>query len=223
MANSSLNGFPVIEGRILRPRVGNWVAELVLDAQVESQLPNGSPASLLTDGGALSFSGTILRGADYAQTVSVRVVGGKNGLGLPTRPRFYAGVELQQPLEDALGDGGERLSGSSDPGALATSFGFWTMVQQPVAQALTLLANKVGVACVWRVLSDGSVRFGTDGFPPTALSEFELISYLPQEKLQELSSEDPVINPGESFNGFHVSSVEHLLSSDSSRVRLLFE
>jgi hypothetical protein len=185
---ASLNGFPVIQGRVLRPRVGNWVAELVLDAQFESQLPNGAAASLITDGGALSFSGTILRGGDYAQTVSVRVVGGKNGLNLQTKPRFYAGVELQQPLEDALGDGGESLSGTSDPGALATSFGFWTMVQQPVAQALALLANAVGGACAWRVLSDGSVRFGPDGYPPTALSDYELISYLPQEKLQELAS-----------------------------------
>lgn len=223
MGNSTVNGFNVVQGRITRPRAGNWVAELVADAQTPEDLPEGAAATLITDGGALTFTGTIYRSADYAEQVSLRVVGGSNGLSTVVKPRFYSGVTAQKPLTDALSDAGEKLSGSSIPGDLGTNLAFWTMVAQQASQQLTLLANAAGPKCVWRVLKDGTVFFGTDGFPATALSDYELIHYLPHEKLQEIASEDPVINPGESFNGFDVSVVEHVLGAEKSRLRLWFE
>jgi hypothetical protein len=223
MGNSTVNGVNVMKGRIQRPRVGNWVAELVADAQDTSSLQEGTAASLVTDGGTFTFTGTILRSDAYAQNVSLRVVGGSNGLANLTKPRFYSGVPVSQPLGDALSDAGETLSGASIPAQLSQGLAFWTMVQQQASQQLSLLANAAGGGCVWRVMPDGSVFFGVDGFSPTALSDYELISYLPLEKLQEIASEAPTINPGESFNGFNVSTVEHVLRAEDSRVRLWFE
>lgn len=225
MANSTLNGFPVMQARISRPRVGNWVAELALDAQVASQLPAGASGTLVTDGGALTFQGIILPGrADaYAQNVTLRMVGGSNGLGNLTTPRFYAGVSVSQPLGDVLKDAQLSLSSTASSGALGTALQFWALVKHAAALALTNLADAVGGGCVWRVLPDGSVFFGVDTFQASALVDFELIDYMPLEGLQVISSEAPDVNPGESFNGRNVSTVVHEINADGSRIKLWYE
>lgn len=223
VANSTINGSPVIQGRISRPRVGNWTAEIVVDAQTAAKIQTGAAATLLTDGGALTFIGTVLRSDAYANNVTLRMVGGTNKLAALTKPRFYQGVQLIQPLQDALSDAGYKLSQASTPAAVNTPLGFWTMVEQPVAEALTSMADAAGADVVWRILSDGSVFFGEDGFIQSALTDFELIDYMPLEGLQVIASEAPDVNPGESFNGRHVSVVEHLLSTEASRVRLWYE
>jgi hypothetical protein len=223
MASSTINGFPVMQGRVQRPRVGNWVAELVVDAAIASQIPQGSAAQLVIDDNALSFSGTVLRGGSYAANVTLRLVGGSNGLSTLTTPRFYSGVQVSGPLHDVLSDANYALSSASMPAALNTALQFWTLVEQPAAQALTLLANSADDGCVWRVQPDGTLFFGADSFAPSALVNFDLIEYMPLEGIQVLAAELPAVNPGESFSGFNISVVEHLLGPEASRIRLMFE
>lgn len=223
MANWELNGVPVILGRVTRPRAGNWVAELQVDAASAAGLAGGDAGTLITDGGTLTFRGTVLRGDAYAQNVTLRLVGGANGLSGLVTPRFYRGVQLGQPLRDALSDAGEALSPTAKAAATSLHLDFWTMVEQPASEALTSLAEAAGTDVVWRVLPDGTVFFGEDGFPETALGEFDLTMWRPLEKMQEIASEAPDIHPGESFNGFRVSTVVHQVTPDASRVTLWYE
>jgi hypothetical protein len=223
VANWLLSGVPVMAGRVTRPRAGNWVAELQVDAASASGFSGGNAATLVTDGGALTFRGTVLRGSAYAQNVTLRLVGGANGLARPVTPRFYRGVQLGQPLWDALDDAGEVLSATAQAAATSLHLGFWTAVRQPASEALTSLAEAAGPDVVWRVLPDGTVFFGADGFPESALVEFDLTQYRPLEKMQEIASEAPLVHPGETFNGFRVSTVVHTLTPNASRVALWYE
>lgn len=222
MASWELNGAPVMQGRVSRPRVGNWVAELQVDATTITGLGDGAAVTLTVDE-VLTMSGTVLRAGAYAQNVTLRVVGGRNGLARLVTPRFYRSVQISRPLQDALGDAQESLSTTSVPEALAITVPFWTMVQQPVSEALTSMAEAAGAAVVWRVLADGKIFFGTDGFAPSALVEFVLNQEMPLEGIQVISTEAPDVHPGETFNGRRVSVVEHLLVPDGSRVRLFYE
>lgn len=223
MANWLLSGVPVMVGRLTRPRAGNWVAELQVDAASASGLSGGNAATLVTDGGALTFQGTVLRGDVYAQNVTLRLVGGANGLVREVTPRFYRGVQLGQPLRDALGDAGEQLSGTAQAVSTGLHLDFWAAVRQPASEALTSLAEAAGPDVVWRVLPDGTVFFGADGFPESALVEFDLTMWRPLEKMQEIASETPQVHPGETFNGFRVSTVVHSLTPNASRVTLWYE
>lgn len=223
MANWLLNGVPVMQGRVTRPRAGNWVAELQVDAAAVAGLEAGAAAELVTDGGTLTFRGTVLRADAYAQNVTLRVVGGANGLSHPVVPRFYRGVQLVRPLRDALADAGEALSARAQAAATSVHLDFWAAVQQPASEALTSLAEAAGPDAVWRVLPDGTVFFGADGFPESALVDFDLTMWRPLEKMQEIASEKPEVHPGETFNGFRVSTVIHNLTPNASRVALWYE
>lgn len=221
MPSMSVNGIPVMQARIARPRVGNWTAELAADADLASQLPPGTPATVHF--GSVDYVGTSIRSDAYAQNVTLRVQGGAGGLGKDCAPQFYSQVPASKPLQDALASVGESLSGTSDPQALGKALAFWTTIKQPVSHALTSLAQAAGADVVWRVLPDGSVFFGADGFADSVLTDFELVDFMPLEGLQVISSEDPIVNPGESFSGRNVSVVEHLLSAGKTRTRVWFE
>lgn len=223
MADASINGYPVIEARVTRPRVGLWIAEVVVDVSTAEQLQAGTRATLLTDGESLSFQGTVFRSDAYAQGVTLRMIAGSGKMSTNVKPRFYAGATVAQPVSDALSDAGEVLATSSIPAALATPLTFWSMLQQPASDALSSLADAAGGGCVWRALADGSIYFGADGYPPSALTTFELIAYMPMEKLQVIASESPTVNPGENFNGFDVSVVQHKIDANGSRVTIWYE
>jgi hypothetical protein len=227
MSNVVVNGIPVVKARIARPRVGNWVAELIVAAETVQQLSGGSRATILTDtnapSGGLSFTGTVMQGRSdtYVQTASLRVVGGSGGLGTKCNPRFYSSVSVASPLGDVLMDAGETLSSLSN--STGPQLQFWTIAAQPASEQLSLLAQAADQKAVWRVLKDGSVFFGVDAFNPTLMTDFELIDYSPLEAFQVLTSEDPTLNPGESIDGRNVSVVVHLFEADKSRMKVWFE
>jgi hypothetical protein len=222
VASWQLNGLPVMQGKVMRPRVGNWVAELQVDAATVASIADGALGTLKVDQEVV-LTGTVLRSGAYVQNVTLRIVGGRNGLSRLVKPRFYRGVQLAQVLQDILADAGETLSGTSTPEALAKVLGFWAQVEQPAAEALTSLAETAGAAAVWRLQPDGGVFLGVDGFPPSALVDFDLVESMPLEGLQVIATEAPDVHPGERFNDRNVSAVEHLLMPDGSRVRLFYE
>jgi len=219
----SINGLSVMEARIHLPRAGVWSAELAVDAAVASALEAGSQRQLTiaAQGQSLVFAGTVFRSDSYAQNATLRLVGGAHGMTKICKPRFYSNSPILNPVDDILQDAGETLAASADQNSLGVSLPFWTLVAQPAGQALTNLADQVGA--VWRTLPDGSVFFGEDGFQASALTQYELIDYRPLDGLQTIASELPDVFPGELFNGFKVSSVEHVVNDRGSRARLWFE
>lgn len=225
MPDVTANNQPVLEARVLLPRAGAWSAEIAVDAATASQFAVGSPVALALAGGALTFQGTVLPGRvdAYAQSVSLRVVGGKHGLPTICTPRFYQGTDVQTVMRDVLSDAGETLSVAAQATPLATQLPFWTLVAQPAASVLSLLAKAVGGGAVWRVLSDGTVFLGVDAFPATALVNFELLDYMPLEAQQVISAQVPDVFPGESLSGRNVSAVEHHVTAMSARTKVWFE
>lgn len=225
MSWAQINNLDVISARLCIPRTGAWTADVAVDAQTAAQVPQGAAATLTLAAGVLTWSGTVQRVDSYAQSVTLRMVGGSNGLGVISQPRFYQGVAISTPLNDVLGDAQESLSERSSGAVLAAQLGFWTTIAQPVGNVLTNLVNAGPDGSVWRVLNDGTVFVGVDVFPPTQLTDYQLLNYLPDEGLQLIGAEVPNIFPGESFNGHNVSAVEHQIGADAggNRVKVYFE
>jgi hypothetical protein len=221
VANCTVNGLDVVAARVERPRVGNWTAELAVDVETAQQLAVGGAATIVI--GDLQLQGTVLRGGPYAKAVSVRVVGGKNGLSKLVKPRFYRGTPLSQPLNDVLKDAGEALSADAKAAVLQAHLDVWTQLQRSCSAELASLCSAAGVDVVWRVQPDGTVYVGADGFSPTLLQDFELVDSKPLEDHQVLAAENPDVHPGESFDGRKVSDVAHLVDATGSRVQLWFE
>lgn len=222
MGYATINGMDVLETRLQLPRTGNWVADVVVDAATAAQLAPGTHASLGLDGGGLSFAGTVLRADEYVQMVILRLLGGAGGLGKPLNPKFYVSPPVNQVFRDMLADAGETISRRSTPAIASLNLPFWVTAQQPVGSGLSNLAAAADPNAVWRVQADGSVFLGVDGFPDSALTDYDLISYLPQENIQVIAAELPDVFPGEMFAGKKVSTVEHYVDSRSNRVTIWF-
>jgi hypothetical protein len=223
MSNALINGLPVLATRLQLPRTGIWTGDVAVDVATASRVATGAKATLELAGGAISFNGTVYRSDPYLQVVTLRLVGGANGLGGDVSPRFYNGVPLRIVLEDLLKDAGEQLSGSSSAAAMGTHLAFWAQLQQAAALALSSLADAGPDGSLWRMEPDGSVFFGVDSFQPSGLTDYELLDYRPQENMQVIAAEVPTVYPGESFAGRKVSAVEHSVDAQGSRVRLWFE
>lgn len=223
MSNVSINNLPVIEARLQVPRFGAWTSDVVVDAETASQIPTGSAVALDLADGELTFSGTVYRGDAYAQTVTLRIIGGKNGLNEKCEPRFYNSPQLQLPLKDLLSDAGETLSSTSDQTTLQTQLAMWSMLKQEVSLALSSLAEAGPDGAVWRVLQDGTVFFGVDSYATSELEDYELIDYAPNQGLQIIAAEVPNVFPGQTFNNRPVSVVEHIIKPLKSRATVWFE
>jgi hypothetical protein len=223
VGNVTINGFDVIEARLTVPRFGAWTADVVVDALTAANVATGSPVDLELAGGAMPFKGTSYLADAYAQTVTLRVVGGTNGLAKDCTPAFYRGCAIRLPIGDLMKAAGETLSSTSDQASLNTQLVCWTMMQQKVSLALSSLAMAGPDGAVWRVLQDGSIFFGVDSFAVSPLTDFELIDYLPQEGMQVIAAEVPNVFPGQSFNSRNVSDVEHTINAHGSRAKVWFE
>ncbi len=223
MSYATINGYAVLQARLQLPRTGNWVADVVVDAATASQVGPGQGAVLSLDAGGLTFTGTVLRSAAYVEQVVLRLLGGSGNLGLDLTPKFYTSTPVEQVFLDMLADASESASGQSDRSALGVNLPFWVTGKQAVSSGLSNLAVAAGPECVWRVLADGSVFLGVDGYPASALTDYDLIDYFPQENSQVIAAELPDVFPGESFAGKNVSSVEHYVDKDKNRATLWFE
>lgn len=223
MSNVAINSLPVIEARLQVTRQGAWTSDVVVDAETAAQVATGSRVNLTLANGAISFLGTVYRGDPYAQTVTLKVVGGANGLSKKCAPRFYNPCAIRLPLADLLKDAGETLSPDSDQSTLGAALSGWAMLRQDVALALSSLADAGPEGAIWRVQPDGSVFFGVDSYPVSALQDFELVDYMPQEGLQVIAAEVPNVFPGQTFNSRKVSAVEHVIHQNGSRARVWFD
>lgn len=224
MTSLSIAGLPVMEARINIPRAGPWTAELAVDAANALQVPQGSRQALEISSpiaGSMEFEGTVFRGGTYAQNVTLRMVGGAHAMSEKCKAHFYQDAPLQQVAIDILADVGESLSPTSTPSVLSAQFPFWATIAQPAGMALSLLAGAVGAT--WRVLIDGTTFIGIDQFQKSALTSFQLVDFRPMDGWQAIAAELPDVFPGESFNGFKVSSVEHAVNSRGSRAKIWFE
>lgn len=216
------------------PRVGVWHAELTVDATN----PITGAVTIATADGAFSLNGTVQRDGVFQQTLSLRVVGGANGLADYSRtlsPKAYQGVALSLPLNYILGSVGETLAAAgagpldTDAGVLATPLSFWTIPASTPKQALNQLL--LPLATSWRVRTDGAVWIGTDTYPPAPSVPFDVLERHFDRGWITLGCQQPFLLPGVALTisasatqGVqNVSYVIHRIDAGSVRTEAYFE
>ncbi len=218
MADLVCAGARVLRASIVRPRLGAWTADLVLDA---AEPPTGA-VELTSADGALALHGTVTRGAAWQGRAEVRVVGGAAGLDAVLAPRAYRDATVRVVVADLLRECGEALAADADAAALATALPFWTREAEPARDALARVLERTGAA--WRVRDDGAVWIG-----PEAWGEVEVpgdvLDLAPRDMRAVLGTDTVygLLAPGTTWLGQRVSLVEHVVTAERVRTHVTFE
>jgi hypothetical protein len=219
MAFASVNGSPVLYGRLSLPRIGIWNADVEMPAPADGSATLTGRATLVF--GSLTFVGTFLRsGLDRRGRICAHLCAGAAGLGKTVPAKSYLGAPLRLPLQDLLTDCGERLSTDSDAATLAFQLPAWLRMQGVAGPQLRALVDSAGAT--WRALSDGSIWVGVERWPQSSMQALA-IGYEADRKRRTVASLNPTIFPGQVYQGQRVVYVEHVLGSRSLRTVLEVE
>ncbi len=216
MSFLTLNDQPVVRAQITFPRVGVWHAELEIDAE---EALSGAVELSFADGGII-WKGTVYRGGTFLGKTTALVLGGAAGLGKELPPKFYEGVPLRLPLQDALVEAGEQLSANTRQDILNFLLAKWTRIRGAAGRLVLALADAANVS--WRVLSTGEVWLGVDDFP-AFIGDFTVLQEDLARQLAVLDQDLPVILPGVSLDGKKVGRVDYDISSSSMVTKVWYD
>jgi len=226
----SCNTSNVVYGRIRMPRVGLWDAQLKLDTS--TSFAQGQSVTIATASDPTTFSvvGTVMQAGVFDGVTQVRAIGGGGGLSIVVPAKSYQGATVKMVLSDLLAAVGEKLSPTSDTGAMRTVLKFWSRTAGRANVAFyRVLEELPGIA--WRALPDGTIWVGTETYPaaPTKIS-LTLRERWFGEGRAVVSAQYPFLLPGYTvalpgFTGVpqRMSVVAHELYKDDYRADLLFE
>lgn len=200
-------GHAIIKGSLYLPRVGAWVADL----HVAADVPMTGKVELAL-GETLVLNGTVSRGGMREARLHVRVVAGGDGLRSLVKPKHYTSPTVRVVMRDLLGDVGETLSGTSSPAVLATQLEHWTTAEMPAALAVRCLLDHAGADVVWRHLPDGSVWVGKEEWPESAVRDFDVLEFDPEDDVVKLTLLTPEVLPGTTIGGYKVDTAEVQMS-----------
>lgn len=223
MAYLTVGGFGCARGRVLLPRQGVWVADVLIEPTDGSGPPPGvgSKVSVVLNG-SLSLTGTVRRAQNAYGALMARIVGGAGGFPTSIPSKAYLSVPLRMPFSDLLSEIGESLSVQSYAQDLTPVLPFWVRGAGPAYRAMGELMGQIP-SDNWRILPDGTTWIGQEQWQPTSMP-YELISYQPNELKMVVYSDTPIVLPGQSLQGqFNVSTVEHIVEHDKVRTVMLFE
>lgn len=222
MSDLAVNGAAVLRGDLLLPRVGQWSADLVLDAEIA---PSGSV--VITSPAGLRLVGMAERSRAVDGRVEVRVRGGAGGLRRELAPVAYrpvGGVRVRTILEDWSRESGETLSAEIDPALLGWVLTAWTRERGSSERSIRALARALG--CSWRFDPDGGLLLVRETWPTVDPDGVTVLREDPINDAIELGVDVPLpaFVPGVTWQGRRVSSVEaFIVGNGTHRVRLLFE
>ena len=217
-AFATLAGVPVLRGSVSLPRRGAWSALLVLDTD---QPPTGA-ASLVTDEGAVTYRGTVVRAREAYGRVEALVAGGAGKLAAQLTPRRYTAVSAKMVWADVLTDAGETASAASDASLLATQLAGWTRLAGPAGDALARLTASLRAS--WRVGIDGQVRLAAVGASEaTKRSGDEKLGDCPADASATYSLARLDLEPGQLLDGRRVSQLVHEIDAGRIRSKVWFD
>jgi hypothetical protein len=221
MSFATLNGRPILTGRITLPRSGVWVANLTLDGPDAAS--SGQVAVQV--GKQLTLSGTIVRSGTFAGKATMLVVGGKGKLRTPLPGKDHLGAPLSVVLGDLCTEAGETLSPTCDADVLAlVATPSWVRAGGPAADALGRVLADAGSDIVWRVRPDGSVWVGRETWPASkGMADVVVLEHDHGDGRIVLVTEAPELLPGMTFRGDRVSSVEIAIEPSKIRLEALVE
>ena len=215
---NTLAGHALIECVVTIPRVGVWVADVLVDAD-----------EALTGAVVLNLEGHEQHGAVARGGVELarwrgRIVGGAGGLASVLGPAPFADTTLATVLSETLRDAGEQLA--PDAGDLTATVARWARVAAPAAHTVADVAHAAGYA--WRTLADGNVWVGPETWAALELgADLDVIRVDPRLGRWELAGAAALpIVPGRvvTLDGqaVRVGAVEHRLHEVALRT-LVFE
>lgn len=187
MSELTINGgAAILRATVHLPLSGVWSADL--EGDTDDDLTG---RVTLESDGAPWLSGTVTEGGLSHGLWRGRVVGA-GGLRSTLAPRAYQNAILSDVLGDALRESGEALSASS--GSLAMACRLWHRTEAAAARTVAAVAEAAGYG--WRVLADGSVWLGTEGWPAGADADVTLIEREPTQRRWTLGGDVLAITPG---------------------------
>lgn len=203
---------------ILCPRVGQWTADVTLDADAG---PSGA-CSISLDGRV--YTGHVVRGAVYAGAWRGRIVGSA-GLIADAPATALQGATLALVLRDLAGAVGITLA--ADTGPLDAVAPRWHRHTGPASQAVADIARAAGYA--WRVRPDGTLWLGVDTWSTvTPASPVDVLDELPEVGRITLAGDTLDIAPGQTLalrgrDPVRVGCVEHRATADDVQTVVVAE
>ena len=197
----------VARGTITLPRVGNWIANLTVNADG----PATGAAVATLDG--VDMPAHIQKAEMVAGMLEVRLVGGNGGLGKPARPNHYKGATVRHTFMDLEQDVGEVPAlKASDTAVLDQPLKAWTSLAVPTGELLQALADTatelMGQDVSWRVLYDGTVWLGTETWPACP-ADVRILDIDGANSSQLLGTDALGIWPGTTIGSRRIDSVVH--------------
>lgn len=215
MATATLNGIRVLRADVREPRIGNWTADVVLDADTA---PSGAATLAI---GAVAFVGSVRRAGAFSGRASVRIVGGTGGLTRTVAAKAYRGAPLAIVRDDVLHEAGD----TSDPtGASLLDLvpSHWQRMRGTAGAALLGVAAHASL--VLRVGRSGLVFIGADTFPAVAI-DHQLIEERSDDGRVVIAlgnGVDPLVRPAVTFRSRRVEHVVTRIESDAMRQEVWF-
>jgi hypothetical protein len=203
---AQLAGYPVSDVRLLRVRVGVWVA------QVELPSPAQLAGAVSLTVGDLTLAGTIVRGGPVEGEASYLVTGGAGKWRQSAAARAYRndlGVKASTVLKDVARDAGEQINITSPEVILGSA---WVRAQAPAWNVLAELAP------VWWVDVAGVTQVGPRPATAVSPSAYRLIRWVRRSGLQAVATDTPsLLEPGFLLGGAPIEEV--LLHANNAGLR----
>lgn len=210
MSDWTLNGAPVLSGRVVAPLLGRWVVDLEVDAD------DAPTAAAELRVGGVAWVGTVHRGGLDEGVWRGRIVGAA-GLDTIVPARSWRGLQPARGLVvELLGDVGATLD---DASAIDAALPRWSRVEGRASRALSELARAAGVR--WRVSPSGPVWVGVDTWPELTLPDGVTAEPLDTDPVQGAAVyglPGAYLLPGQTFEGRRVGGVVYELAGERDRV-----
>ncbi len=203
------------------PSTGSWIANLVLDTSDTTGFADNDPVTI-EDSNGLFFSGTVVprRTGLFIETLHVRVIGGRGGMGKPTQARTFSRAVVRDVINALLADSGEILSPTVDSSLLATFVGNWNIYSDTVAAALDKFLSSIDPDLNWRIQPDSRLWIGVETFPITTV-DYQLLETNPVEQIYTLGISNLTFAQGISIDGVgKVSRIEYQILPASIRAQV---
>ncbi len=196
MADASVAGSAVVNGRLLLKRRGNWTLyayDLAGDAP-----PSGQVACEWL---GTQLLGHVLRSGLADGAVDAVITGGRTEHSKRLSAAMYDyQVPVALVLQGILSEQGEQGSATIDPALLRRTLARYNKVAGTLGQQLDQLADALGV--VWRILLDGSVWLGVDTYATAGPFEHVLSAEWRPGSSRLLIEPDAIgLLPGQSYSG----------------------
>lgn len=216
MSYLTLNGKLLECATITIPRHGAWVADV--GHVDELGAADGESCTLVF--GSQSFVGTVFRTlSNENTTIDTRIVGGAGKLGFMLPVAQYKDPTAYNVIERAISEAGEALSSTSDLATLkSTQFRFWERSQRLLGAELDAVCKAAGLE--WRVLLDGKIWIGVLKWNESAIEEYDELDRSADSGMILIGALDPVILPGETFDGVRIGTVVHRIEPEQTRTEL---